>query len=126
MRKITSHIPGAARLMLAGVALALVAGCSGGMGLPNRNKEVFDGQSYSSRVSKNDADPQQFTVSVKDAAGKGMTGARKAGEYAATRYCIANYGESGINWLRGPSNPDAMMAVDNGNLIMSGSCLGWR
>ncbi|MBI6630230.1 hypothetical protein JAO82_10090 [Pontibaca sp. S1109L] len=60
-----------------------------------------------------------FIVQVADAS-QSITGAREAGRYEGTRYCIENYGTSDIIWEIGPDNPELVLADDT--LTLKGMC----
>ncbi len=62
-----SHILNGPRLIMAGLALCLIAGCSDRVGFRNREKQEFNGQTYVTRISPNKAEPLQFSVSVRGA-----------------------------------------------------------
>ncbi len=102
-------------LIMAG-ALALTA-CT------NRDEAfAFDGQYYRAKASKLDKDDRaQFAVSVKPVSAS-LDGAREAGRYEGTRYCIENYGTSQIEWSEGPDAEDGTLRVDNDTLLLQGEC----
>jgi len=89
----------------------------------NRNKDdqfAFNGihfQSKSDQVSKDARD--RFFVNVKGA-NQDLAAAREAGRYEGTRYCIAEYGTSRIEWVVGPEN-EATVPVDD-VLRLEGIC----
>lgn len=101
-------------LICAGLALAA---CT------NRNKDdqfAFNGihfQSKSDKVSKDVR--ERFYVNVKRA-NQDLAAAREAGRYEGTRYCIAEYGTSRIDWVVGPEN-EATVPVDD-VLRLEGIC----
>ena len=63
-----------------------------------------------------------FVVSVKDAS-VSLDGARAAGGYEGTRYCIANYGTSRIDWTVGPDTEPQNLVIDKDTLNFQGTCL---
>lgn len=110
------------KLARTGFALALtaaVAGCGGG-GLWNQDPVLFEGVEFrqkSSAVSRNDR--RSFQVSVRPVSAS-MTGAREAGKYEGTRYCIQNFGNSDIKWQIGPNSE--VLPVENDTLTLTGRC----
>ena len=106
MRLITAAVLGAVAL----------AGCS--------NKDdllAFDGQYYKSKVSKVDGQYDVFTVAVRPVSAS-LTGAREAGRYEATVYCVNTFGNSDIIWASGPDDPDETLTIENDTLLLAGTC----
>ena len=67
---------------------------------------------------------REFTVEV-DALGASLEEARESARFPATRHCIERYGRSDVDWVIDPATGDwAVTRLENGNLIVSGSCLG--
>lgn len=84
----------------------------------------FDGNYYPAKLSKVGGNREDFAVSVKGVA-QGIDGAREAGRFEGTSYCIRTFGASDIDWQTG-YDPDKNAAVlDNGNLILRGRCVIW-
>ena len=88
----------------------------------NRKEDqvAFNGIYFSSkadRVSKEERD--HFRVQVKKAT-QDLGAAREAGRYAATRYCIEQYGTSSIEWVIGPDS-ESIVPVD-GVIQLEGYC----
>lgn len=84
----------------------------------------FDGNYYPTKLSKLGDQREGFIVAVRNP-GQGIEGAREAGRFEATRHCITTFGDSTITWQAG-YDPDAGAAViDNGKLILRGSCVQW-
>ncbi|MFX0541332.1 hypothetical protein ACEWPM_006310 [Roseovarius sp. S4756] len=84
----------------------------------------FNGNYYPTDLNQVGDRREVFVIAVRDP-GQGIEGAREAGRFAATRYCVETFGDSTINWLTG-YDPDAGAAVfDNGKLILRGSCVIW-
>ncbi|MEB8385984.1 hypothetical protein OO012_01975 [Rhodobacteraceae bacterium KMM 6894] len=84
----------------------------------------FDGKYYPTRSKKAGDEREQFVVTVKRV-DQGIEGARKAGKWEATRFCIETVGDSTLNWQPG-YDPDAGAAViEGGSLILRGSCAKW-
>ena len=85
------------------------------------NQVNFDGIRFGSSLTKVDSDEFAFRVVVRDAA-KSFKGAREAGRYEATKYCIEKLSSSDIDWQ---INPDANdLVLHNGNLELLGRCAG--
>lgn len=84
----------------------------------------FDGNYYPAKLSQTGDRPETFVVMVQGVA-QGINGAREAGRFEATGYCVRAYGDSDITWQAG-YDPDAGAAVtENGTLILRGSCAIW-
>lgn len=116
------------RIVLLLSCLALVSGCSvirnGTNALSGGARQSFDGNQYRARLVKNDEAPQQFAVVVGDL-DKGLAGAKEAGRYEATKYCLKNYSVSDVNWTVGPDMDDAALPIADGRLELRGECVGW-
>lgn len=62
-----------------------------------------------------------FTVTIKDVA-QSLDGARQAGGYEGTRYCIDKFGTSRIIWTVGPATDPKQLRIDDGQLLFQGRC----
>ena len=82
----------------------------------------FDGHIYRAKLSKVDKQRDQFSIEVQPASAS-LKGAREAGRYEATRYCIANYGSSDIIWVAGPDDAEETLTVSNDRLMLRGACV---
>jgi hypothetical protein len=51
-----------------------------------------------------------------------LVGAREAGRYEATKYCINQYGTSDIAWVSGPDVEDGSLTINNDELQLRGAC----
>ncbi len=104
--------------MLPVAVLALMA-----LGACNRNQEpiLFDGAAFKTKATKEDKDLSVFVVSITPVSAS-LDGAREAGRYQGTRYCIENFGTSTIHWTVGPDTDPASLAIDNDTLIFKGKC----
>ncbi len=60
-----------------------------------------------------------FYVSVKKAT-QSLAGAREAGAYAGTKYCIKEYGTSTIEWVVGPETENIVPVDDK--IRLEGYC----
>ncbi|GAA6187419.1 hypothetical protein [Litorivita sp. NS0012-18] len=87
-----------------------------------KNRTVFDGRSYKSKLDVSKDDPAAVMASV-GATSETLAGAREAVRHRATTHCIKQYGSSDIVW---DISPDAEEPnIVNGNLVVKGRCLGW-
>lgn len=96
----------------------LLSACSGGI---RGDKVAFDGINFRSTSSAIEKQRDFFEITVAPASSS-ITGAREAGRYEATRYCIENFGSSDMNWLQGPDAADGTLTIDNDRLILRGTC----
>lgn len=114
--------PVAARRRVAWVlpvaVLALMA-----LGACNKDKEqtLFDGVAFKTRAVKENKDLSVFVVTVSPVSAS-LDGAREAGRYQGTRYCIENYGTSTIHWTVGPDTDPASLVIDKDTAIFKGKC----
>ena len=88
------------------------------------DRVLFDGKYYPAKVKKDKTTRENFVVTVQRAA-QGIDGAREAGRYEGTNYCIKNFGDSTIEWAEGQGPEDATPATGAGNLVLRGSCVKW-
>lgn len=100
------------------MAVVLVAGCE-----KRSDRIAFDGVFYNAKAKKTGDDLSVFQVSVTPAAAS-LTGAREAGRFEATRYCIENFGSSDVKWSAGPDAEDAALIIDGNTLYLRGKCMG--
>lgn len=111
----------------AGRALAIGALCSVAALAACSKKEdrvYFNGIHYPSKETAGKDDRKLFKVAVRRVE-KGMDGAREAGRYGGTRYCLKNFGTSEIEWIQGPDAEDGTLVVEGGRLILTGRCVLW-
>lgn len=100
-------------------ALLLTAGCQ-----TRENRLVpFDGFRYKAKAAAVDKKVTRadFTVTVW-AVSQSLTGARAAGGYEGTKYCIKEYGSSRIEWIVGPDTPPENYRIVDDTLTFSGKC----
>ena len=64
---------------------------------------------------------KDFTVQVRGVS-KSLNGARQAGGYEGTRYCIKKYGTSRIIWQVGPGTEPQYLRIEKDQLVFQGSC----
>ena len=105
-------------LGLATCSFLIVVGCSNPFEL-EENKVSFDGYYFSSKLSRNKSDNRSFDLKVRRA-NRSLLGAREAGRYEATRFCIKNFGTSDIKWVLGPD--DQSIGLTGKVLKLSGQC----
>lgn len=105
------------RPVLALTIMGALAACSGGA----PKSYPFDGVYFKAKAGavNKKVTRSVFTVQVAGAS-QSITGAREAGRYEATRYCIENYGTSDIIWAIGPDSPGQVLADDT--LTLKGTC----
>lgn len=98
------------------IAATAIAGCT-----DNEDRIAFDGQYYRTKLSKVDGQRDVFTVSVRPVSAS-LEGAREAGRYEATVYCVNAYGDSDIVWAVGPDTPAEALTVVDDTLTFQGRC----
>lgn len=106
-------------LLSATVALSACANAKVNSG---RNVE-FDGMRFSSKLSKGET-REEFSVLVREPS-KSLAGAREAGRYEGTKYCIKNFGTSEVIWSNGPDDDDEALVIVDDTLSLQGRCKGW-
>ncbi|MDA9352089.1 hypothetical protein N9Q74_01910 [Ascidiaceihabitans sp.] len=89
---------------------------------PSSQIPSFDGIKFRTKLSKVDKQRVQFSVTVLSAS-QSLAGAREAGRYEATKYCINQYGTSDIAWMSGPDVEDGGLTITNDQLQLRGACL---
>ena len=95
-----------------------MVGCSNPLE-PEENKVTFDGYYFTSKLTRNRLDDRSFDLIVRRA-NRSLPGAREAGRYEATRFCIKNFGTSNIKWVSGPD--DQSIGLTGKVLKLSGQC----
>ena len=96
----------------------ILVGCSNPLE-PDGNKVTFDGYYFSSKLTRNKLDDRSFDLTVRRA-NRSLSGAREAGRYEATSFCIKNFGTSDIKWVLGPD--DQSNGLTGKVLKLSGQC----
>ena len=96
----------------------MMTGCSNPFEL-EENKVSFDGYYFSSKLSRSKLDDRSFDLTVRRA-NRSLSGAREAGRYEATRFCIKNFGTSNSKWVLGPD--DQSIGLTGKVLKLSGQC----
>lgn len=102
--------------------LVVIAACLGITAcdrLVEDNRVAFDGIYFSSKVSFDKAQQENFEIVVRRAT-QSVDGAREAGRYEATIYCVRNFGTSDVDWVLGP-DADQIQITD-GDLYLKGTC----
>ena len=95
-----------------------MVGCSNPLE-PEENKVTFNGYYFSSKLTRNRLDDRSFDLTVRRA-NRSLSGAREAGRYEATSFCIKNYGTSDIKWVLGPD--DQSIGLTGKVLKLNGQC----
>ena len=119
------------RILLLGLLILSVAGCSrlqgaaGALGVGSGNAKrataEIDGTRYHARAHPDSDDKRLFAV-TSSPIGANPDGAKEAGRYSATRYCLLTYGGSDTEWISGPDLPLQDLEVDGDTLTMRGRC----
>lgn len=101
-----------------GLALCggLLAGCTS-----SEDRVLFDGHFYNAKLRKVERQLDTFTVTVRPVS-KSLQGAREAGLYEATVYCVNAFGSSDIIWTAGPDAPADALSIDKDTLTLQGKC----
>lgn len=125
MRRFDHHsIAGKAQGLFAACGVVMLAvllsGCSGFFS----DKPTFDGERFRTKIDVDKNDRQSFVVRVSNAS-KTLEGAREAGRYKATEYCIERYGNSAVDWTVGPDSPNAELTIEKDVLFLNGRCEAW-
>ncbi|MGJ8545112.1 MAG: hypothetical protein ACSHWZ_06680 [Sulfitobacter sp.] len=98
------------------VAASLLGACSS-----KEDRVLFDGQYFRSKASRVGDDFEVFNVTVKPVSAS-FQGAREAGVYEATTYCVNNFGSSEIAWAVGPDTPPQALSIEKDTLVFQGRC----
>ncbi|SHJ66190.1 hypothetical protein SAMN05444000_11181 [Shimia gijangensis] len=105
------------------LSLALGTASCGKIQRPGKKTEfAFDGIEFKTKVEKVDKeDRSHFKIEVRKAT-QSLNGAKEAGGYGATRYCIEQYGSSKIHWIAGPDQENDTLTLIDGDLWLEGIC----
>ena len=101
--------------MASALALA-VSGCV----KENRNIP-FDGVVFKTKTKKVDDNLADFVAYVSPVSAS-LEGAREAGRYEGTKYCISNFGTSQIDWTVGPETEASKLIITEDTLTFQGQC----
>ena len=112
---------GAGRLILGSVAALALALSLAGCNSNDVNRTAFDGVYFKTKAKKLGDDLADFTVQIPGVS-RSLEGARGAGEYEGTRYCIKNFGTSDITWVVGPETDPARLVIEKDTLTFQGRC----
>lgn len=107
-------------LLVLAASVALTA-CSGER--KRRDQLPFEGIYFKSRAASTREDRRAFTVTVTPVSAS-LDGARAAGRYEATKYCLRAFGSSDIDWTLAPDAEQATLAVADDTLTLTGRCAG--
>lgn len=106
------------------LATLVLAGCGASLRdtlRPSASRALFDGQYYPARIARDREDRAAFAVAVSRVS-QGIDGAREAGRYEATKYCLEQYGNSDAIWTVGPDSET--LTVRDDQLDLAGRCKG--
>lgn len=103
---------------------SVLVSCLAALSACNRKEDAiaFDGQFFRAKVSKVEKQRDQFTVTVGPASAS-LDGAKEAGRYEATKYCIEQYGTSDKTWVTGPDSPNEALRIEGDKLVLRGACV---
>ena len=104
-------------MFVSGAIVLALSACGGSEG----EDILFDGQSFRASLDADKDTKQNFSVSVRPVSAS-LQGAREAGRYEATVYCVNRYGSSNIIWVVGPDSPDEALTITDNTLTLQGSC----
>lgn len=108
------------RLLPTCVMLTVMSACSV---TSSSDRILFDGKYFRANARSVDkrAKPTDFTVTV-NGVSESLDGAREAGRYEATRFCVQNFGSSKIDWQVGPDSEPQTLRIENDKLTFAGKC----
>lgn len=113
-------------ILLSLIAVSALSACAKrGDGNLWGNRELFDGQFFRVKLDVDRDARQNFVVVVNDA-GKSLVGARDAAVKKANEHCISQFGRSDLSWEVSPFVEDAELPIVDGDLMLKGTCDGWR
>ena len=87
----------------------------------NEERVAFNGVEFRSDADTIGDDLRNFSLAISPVSAS-LEGAREAGRYEGTRYCITNYGTSRILWSLGPDSDPASYRIQNDVLTFQGRC----
>lgn len=104
------------KLALVGALCGALVACT-----EKEDRILFEGIYFRAKAGPVDKKTslQDFEVTVKKA-NQSLEGAREAGRYEGTRYCVQTFGSSKITWTRGPD--DEGLTLNDDKLILRGTC----
>ena len=95
--------------------ILLLLGCSARI---NENRVAFDGFMFNSKL-KVGLNKQDFEITV-PRANRSLSGAKEAGRYEATIYCVNKFGTSDIVWDLDPE--DVSEVSSSKSIFIKGRC----
>ena len=84
------------------------------------NQVAFEGIRFRANLNTVKGNEFAFNVTVKNAE-QNLKGAREAGRYEATKFCIERLSTSDIEWIKGPDSEP--LPLQDGNLKLLGKCV---
>lgn len=104
----------------AAAALSVISACTVSS---SSDRVLFDGQFFRAKAKHVDkkAMPTDFTVVVTGVSAS-LDGAREAGRYEGTKFCIKNFGSSSIEWKVGPDTEPQNLRISDDKLTFAGAC----
>jgi len=95
----------------------------GACAIKSSDRVLFDGHAFRAKAKVVDKKVSRadFTVTVNGVSAS-LDGAREAGRYEGTRYCIENYGTSRIKWKVGPDTEPQNLRITDNALTFAGTC----
>jgi len=106
------------RSLMAGLLGVAVAACN-----TSDERVIFNGAYFRTKAAPVDrrATRAVFDVTVRDVT-QSIEGAREAGRYEGTRYCIEKYGTSRIQWSVSPDAEASQLQIRDGQMFFRGRC----
>lgn len=106
--------------LVAVAALTLISACSV---TKSSDRVLFDGNYFraTAKPVNKKVTPTEFTVTVSGVSAS-VEGAREAGRFEGTKYCIQNFGSSRIKWAVGPDTEPQNLRIENDKLTFAGTC----
>ncbi|MFK7879168.1 hypothetical protein [Roseobacter sp.] len=98
----------------------LFLGCALAACSNEAEKIAFDGHFFKTDLDGLDA-RHEFQVKASPVSAS-LLGAKEAARYAATVFCVNEYGSSAIEWVVGPDDPDETLPIANDTLTLQGAC----
>ena len=87
--------------------------------LQEDTRVVFDGIYFNAKVTFDKKQRENFEINVRKA-NQSIAGAREAGRYESTKYCVREFGTSDVDWVYGPD--DETVQILDGDLYLKGTC----
>ena len=103
------------KILVISFSLFLLIGCTARI---NENRVAFDGIMFNTKL-KVASDKKDFEITV-PRAHRSLSGAKEAGRYEATIYCVNKFGTSDVTWDLGPD--DVSEILSNNSINLKGRC----